>query len=255
MTPDFLAAWMLVFLRASGLMAVFPVFSTPGIPVRVRVALGAVLSLLVAPGLPSISWAGLDLVSGAGVAAVEIAVGLFLGFVCRLVFYALEAAGTIISTEIGLNLPASFSPSGSMQSTLPAALLNHLAAVLWLGLDLHHWLILAFQRSYALLPVGAGHVTEPAVREVLSWVGWLFVSALQISAPVMAVSFLISLVFSVLGRAVSQMNVFTESFAVRLFSGLTFFGLSANLMAKEIADFLGRLPEGLLRLAQLLGPG
>jgi len=78
------------------------------------------------------------------------------------------------------------------------------------------------------------------------------VVGLQMAAPVMAVSFILALIFSVLGRAVPQMNVFSESFAIRLFAGLTVFGASMPLMAQHIANYLGRLPEDMLRVAALL---
>lgn len=77
--------------------------------------------------------------------------------------------------------------------------------------------------------------------------------ALQLAAPLMAVSFLISLVFSVLGRAVPQMNVFAESFAVRPLVGLSVFGLTLELMSEHIINYLRHLPEDLMRVAQLLG--
>jgi flagellar biosynthetic protein FliR len=69
----------------------------------------------------------------------------------------------------------------------------------------------------------------------------------------MAVSFIISLVFSVLGRAVPQMNVFSESFSVRPLVGLSVFGLTLDLMSEHIVNYLRRLPEDMLQVAQLLG--
>ena len=81
------------------------------------------------------------------------------------------------------------------------------------------------------------------------------VLGLQIAAPVMAVSFVITIVFSVLGRAVPQMNVFSESFPVRTLAGLAVFGLTCTFMAQHIANHLRRLPEDMLRVAQLMGAG
>jgi flagellar biosynthesis protein FliR len=49
------------------------------------------------------------------------------------------------------------------------------------------------------------------------------------------------------------MNVFHESFAVRPLVGLTVFGLTLDLMAEHIINYLRRLPEDVLRTAQLLG--
>ena len=75
------------------------------------------------------------------------------------------------------------------------------------------------------------------------------------AAPMIAISFLITLIFSVLSRAVPQMNVFAENFAVRSLAGLVVFGLTLNLMAQHILNYARRLPEDVLRIAQLLGPG
>ena len=71
----------------------------------------------------------------------------------------------------------------------------------------------------------------------------------------MAVSFVITVIFSVLSRAVPQMNTFSESFSVRCLAGLTVFGLTCHLMAQQIENYLRRLPEDILRVAQLIGSG
>ena len=76
---------------------------------------------------------------------------------------------------------------------------------------------------------------------------------MQLAAPVMAVSFIVSLVFSVLGRAVPQMNVFHESFAIRTLGGLSVFGVTLQLMSEHIANYVRRLPEDMLSVAQMLG--
>jgi flagellar biosynthetic protein FliR len=81
----------------------------------------------------------------------------------------------------------------------------------------------------------------------------IFVVGLLMSAPIIATSFLVNLVFSVVGRAVPQMNVFSESFAFRILTGMVVFGLSLNLMAQHISNYLRRLPDDFLRVAQLLG--
>jgi flagellar biosynthesis protein FliR len=48
------------------------------------------------------------------------------------------------------------------------------------------------------------------------------------------------------------MNVFAESFAVRPLVGLSVFGLTLDLMAQHIMNYLRRLPEDMLRVAQAL---
>jgi flagellar biosynthetic protein FliR len=179
--------------------------------------------------------------------------GLLLGFAARMLFFALDIAGAIIGAEIGLTIPSSLNPMSTGQTTEAATVLQYLAAMIFLTLNLHHGLLLAFQRSYHFLPVGGGHLKESLLLDVLGRTGHLFWFALQMSAPVLAISFIITLVFAVLSRAVPQMNVFVESFTVRILVGLTVFALTCQIMGQHIANYLGRLPEDVLRVAQLLG--
>ena len=94
---------------------------------------------------------------------------------------------------------------------------------------------------------------EALALDVLSRSRQVFVIALQIAAPLMGVSFVVTLVFSVLSRAVPQMNVFNESAPVRTLLGLSVFGLTCTFMAQHIANYLHRLPDDMLSVAKLVG--
>src|SRR5262245_43313483 len=250
--PD-LFTWLLVFLRAIGLFAVFPVFASSNMPVQIRVALAALVSFLVSPLVSVASPHTLDFWAVMGLMIVETGFGLLLGFASRMLFYAVEVAGGVISTEVGLMVPAGINPMSVSPTSEMATILQYLAAMLFLTLNLHHGLLLAFQKSYQFLPVGAARLHESLLLDVIGRTSHLFWFAVQMAAPILAVAFIISLVFSVLGRAVPQMNVFVESFSVRLLAGIMVFGLTCHLMAQHIANYLHRLPDDVLRMAQLMG--
>ncbi len=250
--PDVLT-WLLVFLRASALMAIFPIFSGPNFPVQLRIALGALVAFLVAPMVPVAVLRQPDLWAVIGLMISEVGFGLLLGFVSRMVFYALELAGAYISTEIGLSMPGGLNPLSQTPTSEMGTLLQYLGAMLFLTLNIHHGLLVAFQRSYHFLPIGGGHLHESLLVDVIHRTSSLFVFAIQMAAPMMAVTFIIILVFAVLARAVPQMNVFSESFSIKLMAGMVVFGITCQLMAQHIANFMNRLPTDVLRVAQLLG--
>jgi len=233
------------------MLTVLPMFSAQMLPVQLRVALGALVALLVAPLLPPVGVDNLSIWLLVKLMFMEVSIGLLLGFICRFVFYALEIAGGFIATEMGLALPQEFNQLISAPTMAPGLLLYWIAMMTMLSLDLHHWMIAGFQKSYALLPFGGAHLSEALLVDVVSRSGKVFLLALQIAAPVMAVSFLVTLVFAVLGRAVPQMNVFSESFPVRTLVGLVTFGLTCSFMAQHIANYLRRLPEDMLNVAKL----
>jgi flagellar biosynthetic protein FliR len=241
--------WMLVFARAGAFLAVFPAFAAPNFPVRVRVALGAMIAALIAPSLPPVTLGQMHFLGLVGLCAVEVGAGLLLGFVSRMAFFALELASGLIAMEMGLNLSTVFNPLTPGRSESLGVLANYFAVMLLFTLNLHHWMLLAFQHSYALVPVGGMPLSQRLLTDVVGQTGQVFQLGLLLAGPIIAVTFVITLVFALLGRAVPQMNVFAESFAFRTLGGLLVFGLALNMMAQHIADALRRFPEELLRLA------
>jgi flagellar biosynthesis protein FliR len=207
---------------------------------------------MVAATLPADAVQAADFWGLAGQMALEVGLGLMIGFACQMIFFALEIAGSIISAEIGLSMPPGLNPLSDAPMTTMATILYYLAIVLWLSLDMHHWMLIGFQKTYVYAPIGSAHLSQALVTDMVARTGGIFAVALQMSAPLMAVSFIISLVFAVLGRAVPQMNVFAESFAVRPLVGLSVFGVTLDLMAQHIMNYLRHLPEDMLRVAQAL---
>lgn len=244
--------WLLVFLRVSAFLLVLPFFSVANFPVTLRVALAALTALLLAPLLPSLSLASLSLPSLLGLMLQEVGIGLLMGFISRMVFYAVDLAGNFVAAELGLNMGAIFNPLEGQSSQVPGMVLFFLASVVMFSLDLHHWVLAGFQRTYSVLPIGGAALSGALFETVVRHTSRIFVVALQISAPIIAVSFVITLVFSVLSRAVSQMNVFSESFAFRIAGGLIVFGFTLQLTAQHVLNYLRRLPEDLIRVAQML---
>jgi flagellar biosynthetic protein FliR len=136
---------------------------------------------------------------------------------------------------------------------VPGTILFFLAAVVMLTLDLHHWVLVGFERTYSVLPIGGAHLNAELFNILLAQTGKIFVVALEIAAPVLAVSFVVTVVFGVLSRAVPQMNVFVLSFSFRIVGGLVVFGFTLQLAAQHVINYLNRLPDDMLNLAQLIG--
>ena len=245
--------WMLVFMRVGAFLLVLPFFSMTNFPATMRVALSALTALLLAPTLPPFHVDKLPFFSLFGAMVQEASIGLLLGFVARMVFYAVDLAGNVIASELGLNMGAIMDPMTGMSSQVPGTILFFLAAVVMLTMDLHHWILIGFQRTYSVLPIGGAHLIGELFNVVLNQISNIFVVALQISAPVLAVSFVVTVVFGVLSRAVPQMNVFILSFSFRIVAGLVVFGFTLQLTAQHVINFLNRLPDDLLNLGQLMG--
>ena len=245
--------WMLVFLRVSAFLLVLPFFTMSNFPVTMRVAVGAIIAMLIAPVLPMFPLEDLGFLRVLGVMAQEVSVGLLLGFIARMVFYAVDIAGSVISTEMGLNMATILDPMTQQTSQIAGTILMFLATVVMFTLNLHDWLLLGFERTYTVLPIGGAHLNNVLFESVVATTSRVFMLAVQLAAPIIAVSFVVTVVFAVLSRAVPTMNVFSEMFGFRIFGGLIVFGFTMQLTAQYVSDYLTRLPEDLLVLAQTMG--
>src|SRR5690606_9108768 len=132
-----ITTWFVIFVRFSAYMLLFPVTATQSIPVVLRIAFSALCAFLIVPLVPAVPGGG-SLYDWFVLLFVEVSVGLTLGLLARFIFYAIEIAGSLISTETGLMLSSNFNPITSTFGSAPGALLHWMSIAIMLSLNLHH---------------------------------------------------------------------------------------------------------------------
>jgi flagellar biosynthetic protein FliR len=215
-----IVVWVLVFLRTGAFFLGIPLFAGKMIPVKIRTAFALLFSLLINPLVP----AELELANhfaGAILLSLnEICIGLLLAMTVRMVFFAVELAGHLISYEIGLMASSSVNPLlGSSDATI-TTLLYYFSLLIYFIAGIQYDILKAFIMSFEILPIGAFFLKASPTLKFLREVANVFVLGTLIAAPFIALNFLINVSFAVLGKAVPKMNVFMTSFAIRILSGL-----------------------------------
>lgn len=230
-------AFLLVFVRLSGLLLAAPAFGHRAIPVPHRVGLAAALALVLAP-VVGVERAALG--SGAGLLAAlagELLVGLLIGLVAGLAVAAVVMAAELVGFQMGLGVAAAWDPALGQQSTALTRLWEMLALVFFLSVNGHHGLLLTVAASFQRLPAGQAPAVAGAAGGLVALGGKLLRSALEMAAPLVAVLFVVNVVLALLARVAPQMNVFIVGLPLALAVGL--FGLVETL--PHLLSVLGRL--------------
>jgi flagellar biosynthesis protein FliR len=245
---DLLIVWFLASLRATGLMLIAPVFSSRALPapLRVMIALFAAFLAALIQKMPSSVPTTLGALVVAGM--IEIMIGLFMGWAVRLVLNAVEVASQVISSELGFTMGQQIDPMSDTSESAIGQLLMSFGSLLFLISGAHQAVLAAFFHSYEIAPMGAIRGNEGSGMLLVDATGKIFQSGLQMAAPLVAVNFIISLTFSILGKAAPATHVFGESFAVRIVVGLTLLGITLTLAAQLLLAALHEAPEMMLRV-------
>jgi flagellar biosynthesis protein FliR len=242
--------WVLVFLRTGAFFLGIPLFAGKMIPVKIRTSFALLFSLLINPLVP----ADLELASNFAGAILlslnEMCIGLLLAMTVRMVFFAVELAGHLISYEIGLMASNSVNPLlGSSDATI-TTLLYYFSLLIFFVAGIQYDILKAFIMSFEILPIGSFFLRASPTVEFVEEVSHVFVIGTLIAAPFIALNFLINVSFAVLGKAVPKMNVFMTSFAIRILSGLLLLVSSILLICSYILDNSRRSVEIMLNIIQ-----
>jgi flagellar biosynthetic protein FliR len=180
----------------------------------------------------------------------EVCIGLLLAMSVRMIFFAVELAGYLISYEIGLMASNSVNPLlGSSDATI-TTLLFYFSMLVFFVAGIHYDVLKAFIMSFEILPIGSFLLSINPMSQFVGEVSRVFLIGTLMAAPFIALNFLVNVTFAVLGKAVPKMNVFMTSFSVRILGGMVLLVASLLLITSYILDNARRSVEVMLSIIQ-----
>lgn len=204
------------FVRTLALFAAAPVFNGATIPVPLKVALAAVLALLIATiagqAVPlDLTWRSLVLTGE------QILVGLAIGFAMQLALAAMSLAGDFVGLQMGFGFATLLGVEGNFAVPVMSDFFGLVGLVLFLAFNGHLILIGALVKSFAVVPVAVGSSVPLSGWAALANAGaMLFEIGVFLSLPVVAVVLTMHLAVGTISRAAPQINLMSVGFSVFL---------------------------------------
>ena len=214
-----------VGIRVSGLLLFAPFFGSNAIAPRIKIGLLVTLTALLYPvcGHPEVEF------TAAGITRVvvgEFMVGLLTGLAVQLVFEAAQFAGQVMGMQVGFSLVNIMDPNTQVDTPLLSLFSQTLVTLLFLQLGMHRLLLRAVASSFTYLPAGGGTLPPDIPGQLLHAAGAIWLSGLQIAAPLLITTLLADLVLGFLGKASPQLPVLFLGLSVKSMVGLSVLALS-----------------------------
>lgn len=223
-TDTALYAWLGSFLwplsRILGLISVAPVFGHNSVPVTTKIGLAVILALIVAPTLTNIPPVNPASVSGLLILAQQLIIGLAMGFAMRIIFLAVDMAGTITSMTMGLGFASFFDPQTQGQTVSISQFLSMMVTLVFLAINGHLILIEGLVESFSTLPITMGSINPKGYLQIANWGGAIFSAGVQLSMPMVTALLISNIALGILTRSAPQLNLYGIGFPILLGVGL-----------------------------------
>jgi flagellar biosynthetic protein FliR len=112
----------------------------------------------------------------------------------------------------------------------------------------HLAVLSAFARSFTIAPAGRALINPAAATVLMAETSRVIELGVRMSAPYLALNFLVTLAFSVLGRAVPRIGVFVLSASIRSLLGFTLFGGAGALIGRYLVVEYADVPFRILQV-------
>jgi flagellar biosynthetic protein FliR len=227
-------ATMLAAVRMTAFLFIAPPFAHKAFPARVKAMLGVGLGLAVSTRA-GVGYLPRDTAGFVTGLVLELVTGLALGFLVYLVFAAIQSAGSLMDLAGGFQMAQGFDPQSMVNGAQFTRLTQMAALALLFSSDGYQLVIGGLAGTVTAIPLGAGLDLARSVEAMTSAVTGMFVSAVQIAGPLMAVLFLADVGLGLLTRVAPALNAFALGFPLKVLITLGLAGLLFLALPRIVA--------------------
>jgi flagellar biosynthetic protein FliR len=242
-----LSGFLLALARTGGFVLIAPPFNTRAVPAQVRAGVAVALAI------PLTTWTTTDapaLTSNAllGKLLLQILVGVTIGFFVMLAVAAIQTVGDLIDVAGGFSITLGMDPLLLVQNSVMGRLHQLIAITLLFVGDGHLVVLQGLSRSVQLMPDPVINLQSVA-SAVADGVSGLFLSAVQITAPILAALLIADIALGLLTRAAPALNAFALAFPLKILLSLLLIGLILTQLPGALSQYVEQAASTMLRLS------
>lgn len=246
---SWLASFFWPFLRVGAVFMSAPLFSSRQVPLRWRVLLAALLTLVLVPLIPPVPVIEVFGPQAVAVAVGELLIGLAMGAVLQMVFSAMVLAGQVVANKMGLGFAQMVDPQNGIQVPVLSQYYLIISTFLFMMLNGHLLIIDLLAQSFQTLPVAGEGLGRAEFHAVVAWGSRMFSASLLVALPAVGALMLVNLSFGVIARAAPQLHIFAIGFPISILVGFAAVWLS---LPNSLDVFTEVLDEAFLLLKEIL---
>ena len=235
--------FLFVFFRVGALILFVPVLGSRQVPVSMKIGLILFTSIVI---FPLVQARPLPEPQGIFDLAVfllsDVTIGLGIAYITRLIFAAVQIAGTVVDFQMGFGVVNVIDPQTDTQVSVTAQFHNIVAVLIFLVVDAHHFILQAIVESFFIINPAEINFSSLTPEYMLYLFSGTFTTAVKIAAPIMAILFFLSVGLGLVARTVPQMNVFIVGFPLQIGVGLLMVGLSISFFNMLVQQQIYELP-------------
>lgn len=249
-----LSVLLLIIVRVSAFFLIVPFFSYRTIPPQLKIAFALMLSFMMYYTFNVEAFP----IDGQYILLImkEAIIGLTIGLVAYIVTSAVQIAGGFIDFQTGFALANIVDPQTGTQSPLMGQFFNFLMIFVLLAINGHHLILDGIFYSYQFIPLDSFYPNfgdVDTIEMIMKLFAAVFAVAFQMSAPIIATLFLVTVALGITGRTVPQLNIFVVGFPIKIAISFLLLFITMGIMIAVMENLIEMMIIAMRDFMRVLG--
>jgi flagellar biosynthesis protein FliR len=243
--------FVLAMTRVFAILATVPILGGAIIPSQVRIGLGFLFTMLLIPSvnLPASDAEAISIFAFTIATFQEFLIGFISGFSITATFAALQITGELIGMGAGFTSSRILNPAFDIAGSTLDQFFLMLTLLFMMATDSHHIILIAIQRTFAILPINSSISSLSYETAITTFVG-LLNAGIQIALPAIGALLMADVTLGLLAKVAPQIQVFFLGVPLKIALGLLAVIITLSMFYPTILQLLGEMGT---RIYKLLG--